>query len=133
MHDIRIDRSKNRLYLTLGLIEHDGEINTIIATIMDVAEQLQSGFTCLSDLREYRVRKPQDEEFMREIQEILWEVGIGKVARISSHDCANHFQFEQESLLWPAYPVITVSSFEEGEAVLDGNYFIMRKTRVMTS
>jgi len=121
MHEIRIDRSKNRLYLTLGLIEHDFEINTIISTIMDVVEQLQSGFTCLSDLREYHVKSRQDEEFMREIQEILWEIGVEKVVRISHDYCTDHFHFEQESLLWPAYPVTFVSSWEEGEAILDGS------------
>ncbi len=122
MHEIWIDRSKNRLYLTLGFIEHDFEINTIISTIMDVVEQLQSGFTCLSDLRRYGVKDRHDEEFMREIQEILWEIGVEKVVRISHNYCTTHFHFEQESLLWPAYPVIFVSTMEEGEAILDGKY-----------
>jgi virulence-associated protein VapD len=121
MHEIRIDRSKNRLYLTLGQIEHDLEVNTIISTIMEVVEQLRSGFTCLSDLREYHVKTRQDEQFMREIQEILWEIGVEKVVRISRDYCTDHFHFEQESLLWPAYPVTFVSSWEEGEAMLDGN------------
>lgn len=121
MHEIRIDRSKNRLYLTLGSIENKSEINAIIAGITEVVEQLRSGFTCLSDLRTYRVKTRQDEEFMREIQEILWEAGIGKVARISeSPQFSNHFHFEKDSIVWPGYPVIIVSSFEEGEAVLNG-------------
>ena len=121
MHDIRIDHSKNRLYLTLGFIEKKSEMDAIIAGITEVVEQLQTGFTCLSDLRTYRVRTRQDEEFMREIQEILWEAGIDKVVRISeSPQFCDHFHFEKNSIVWPGYPVAIVASIEEGEAVLNG-------------
>ena len=120
MFEIRADQVKNRLYFTLGVIEGEAEREMIIVKTTEATKRLRPGFTCLSDLRGFRLEGSQDDGFMRECQEALWDAAIGKVVRVSGSGRADgHFSFERGSLVWPAYMVSAACSIEEGEALLD--------------
>lgn len=122
MHIIDINASKNRLYLTLGKIENIQEMRDIIVKMTTIVKRLKHGFTCISDLREYSVPPSENEEFMQECQEILWDAGIGKAVRVSkSTTRLNHFKFEQNKVTWPGYIVENVQTIQEAEIILDGN------------
>ncbi len=65
MFDIRADVAKNRLYFTLGEINGNAEREKIVEKTYDAAKQLAPGFTCLSDLRYFRLVDTDDEGFGR--------------------------------------------------------------------
>lgn len=121
MFDIRADVAKNRLYFTLGAISGKAERDMIIEKTFEASKKLLPGFTCLSDLRNFRLVDSDDEGFMRECQVILWEAAIGKVVRVSEGGkVSGHFNFEKQSLVWPAYWVTAACTIEDAEAILDG-------------
>ncbi|MCW7753780.1 hypothetical protein OOT00_07270 [Desulfobotulus sp. H1] len=120
MHRIRIDTPKNRLYLTLGPITSKDEIQTIEVSVLQHVKRLRQGFTCVSDLRQFCMKENLNDNFMQEIQEILWDSGVKAVARISPiSQCKGHFLFEKKSAVWPGYEIIPVQSPEEAEIRLD--------------
>lgn len=120
MHSVQINIPKNRLYLTLGQITNRKEIQIIEITVLQQVKHLRQGFTCISDLREFCMEKNLNDNFMQEIQEILWDSGVRAVARISPvHQHKGHFHFEKGSAVWPCYEVIPVTCLEEAESRLD--------------
>ncbi|TYT73696.1 hypothetical protein [Desulfobotulus mexicanus] len=120
MHSIQADILKNRLYLTLGNISSKKEIQNIEVLVLQQVKHLKQGFTCISDLRTFCMEKSLSDNFMQEIQEILWDSGVRAVARISPiRECKGHFRFEKGSALWPGYKIIPVASLEEAEEKLD--------------
>lgn len=122
MHDIRVDKSKNRLYFTLGKIDDVKEMGEIIQKTESAVKQLVQGFSCLSDLRKYET--PDDkEEFMKNVQEILWDSRIGIVVRVKDKDGKSPcFGFERNTMLWPAYRVKEAESMIVAESMLDMYY-----------
>ncbi|MDY0162902.1 hypothetical protein [Desulfobotulus sp.] len=120
MYQVRTDIQKNRLYLTLGRILSKEETQQIEVRVLQEVKRLRQGFTCISDLRDFCMETDLNDNFMQEIQEILWDSGVRAVARISPmHQCKGHFRFEQGSAVWPSYDIIPVHSLKEAEARLD--------------
>lgn len=121
MHQIRIDTEKNRLYLTLESISDREETRDIVVRTQLLIKSLRQGFTCITDLTRYCCEGEASENFMREIQEILWDAGVKRVARISPNCLAKgHFRFEEKSAVWPGYEVVPATTLQEAEMLLDG-------------
>ncbi len=119
MHEIRIDKSKNRLYFTLGKIEDRKEMKDIIHKTEVAVKNLLQGFSCLSDLRFYDNPDEKD-EFIKVVQEILWDSGIGLVVRVKDKNTKTPcFSFEENTVLWPAYRVKEADSLVVAESMLD--------------
>ncbi|TWI68169.1 hypothetical protein LZ24_02651 [Desulfobotulus alkaliphilus] len=120
MHNVQADILKNRLYLTLGNIASKEEMQAIEVQVLQQVKCLKQGFTCVSDLRNFCMEKSLSDNFMQEIQEILWDSGVRAVARISPiRECKGHFRFEKGSALWPGYTIIPVISLAEAEEKLN--------------
>lgn len=120
MHTIRIDPIKNRLYLALGHFSDKEAIQHFETDLLREVKRLRQGFTCVCDLREFRLEKTIKDTFMKEIQLILWDSGIRAVARISMIQKAKgHFSYENASLVWPGYDILSATSLEEAEKSLD--------------
>lgn len=119
MHEIRIDKSKNRLYFTLGKIEDNKEMRDIIHKTETAVKGLVQGFSCLSDLRAYDNPDKKD-EFIKVVQEILWDSRIGLVVRVKDKNSKSPcFSFEENTVLWPAYRVKEAESMIVAESMLD--------------
>ena len=120
MHALKVDVQKNRLYITLGFIEDKDEMNLIIHKTKHSVDQLKTGFTCITDLREYALADELNDEFIRECQLIVWDTAIGKVVRVNDpYKPPACFKFEARSVLWPAYQIEVASSIEQAETILD--------------
>ena len=120
MHQIRIDTSKNRLYIELASIETVEESEELVFEILSHVKRLKKGFTCLTDLRHFHVGPNTGKRFMQEIQEILWDGGIRLVARLRPEGfVAEGYDLESRSAVWPGYEVLPAESVEEAERLLD--------------
>lgn len=119
MHEITIDKNKNRLYLVFGPIEDESEMKEINEKIKSECKKLKKGFTCLTDLRKYDPENGMLDEYIRESQEALIEAGLAKVVRVRRPMGAMaHFQFNNVSYE-VGYHAPNVTSIEEGERLLD--------------
>ncbi len=119
MYEIKIDKNKNRLYLTFGNIEDEAEMQEIVSEIRKESKKLKKGFTCLTDLRRYDPVEGIYEKYIREVQEHLLAAGMSKVARVRRPmGSIAHFQFDNVSYE-VGYHAPNVTTLEEGEAILD--------------
>ncbi|MDY0162712.1 hypothetical protein [Desulfobotulus sp.] len=118
MFSIRADVEKNRLYITIGILESHGEILNLLTEIEDILPQLSPGFTCVTDLRQYRRVGDSGEEVILQVQRCLKRAGIVRAIRIERRQALpEHVQFETGSLE-AGYPTDLVRSPEEAENLL---------------
>lgn len=120
MFQVKIDKEKNRLYLFLGKITGKNDFSGIVCETERVVRYLKQGFSCVSDLRGFKV-KGSDHNFMQSIQETLWDSGVKLVIRVVDKDSITEFSHEEKSVTWPAYNLQTVSTLEEAEKILEEN------------
>jgi len=120
MHDIRADLNKNRIYISIGKIENESEMQAIVDKVKSECPKLKTGFTCLTDLRYYEYQDEIFEKYIKEAQEALLAQGMSKVVRVHRKvGMLGHLQFETVSLDL-GYRAKNVTSMEEAEKILDG-------------
>ena len=121
MHQVEIDKDKNRLYLTLGKLEDEGEVIELAEKIRTVCEDLEPGFSCLNDMRDYELVDEKLEMIIKGIQEFLVGVGLGKVVRVVRKFGAwGHLQFDKTSMD-VGYHAYNTNTIEDALAILDGD------------
>ncbi len=120
MHDVSADLDKNRIYITVGKLENEAEMRTIVKKVKSECVKLKKDFTCLTDLRNYEYQDEIFEKYIKEAQEALLEAGMSKVVRVHRQvGVLGHLQFETVSLDL-GYRAKNVTSIEEAEKILDG-------------
>ena len=121
MHDVRADLNKNRIYITVGKIENEAEMASIVDKVKSECPKLTNGFTCLTDLRNYEYQDEIFEQYIKAAQGALLEKGMSKVVRVHRKvGVLAHLQFETVSLDL-GYRAKNVTSIEEAEKLLDGD------------
>lgn len=119
MHEVHVDTSKNRLYVTIGKLEGREEMETIIEKISAACQELQPGFGCLTDLRDYEVGEEADEKYIFRGQKVMVDAGLKTVVRVRKQFGAwGHFQFDKSSVAL-GYHAQNVTSIKEAESILD--------------
>ncbi len=119
MYQVRIDHEKNRLYLTIGSIKDEAEMQEINATILSECKKLKKGFTCLTDLRKYDPNHGFYDIYIREVQEALIKSGISKVVRVR-RPLGTIAQYQFDNISYElGYHAPHVTTIEEGEKILD--------------
>lgn len=99
MHDVRADFNKNRIYITIGKIENEAEMQSIVDEVKSECPKLKNGFTCLTDLKNYEYQDEIFEKYIKEAQEALLAEGMSKVVRVHRKvGMLGHLQFETVSL-----------------------------------
>ena len=120
MHAVRADVDKNRLYVTVGKIEDEAEMQSLVDKAKSECGKLADGFTCLTDLRGYEYQSEIFEKYIKEIQEACLARGMSKVVRVHRWSgLLGHIQFDNVSLDL-GYSGKNVTSIEEAERILDG-------------
>jgi hypothetical protein len=120
MHDVVVNPEKNRIYITVGPISDEAEMQRIVDRVKAECARLKSGFTCLTDLRNYEYQDEIFEKYIRATQEALLEAGMSKVVRVHRPvGLLGHYQFETVSMDL-GYRAKNVTSVEEAERILDG-------------
>ena len=119
MFKIDSDKTKNRLYITLGELSSD-DIKPILADLTQNIAQLKKGFTCLVDIRSMSIdEKTLGEEYVEIVQGALADSGMGKVARVVKKENEVFFHRMERSSQTLGYSAILTFSIQEAEKILD--------------
>jgi hypothetical protein len=119
MHNVRADTGKNRLYVTIGRLEDETEMATVVEKVEKACTVLSPGFDCLTDLREYEVEDDIHEEYIYRAQRAMVDAGLRKVVRVRKQfGSMGHFQFDKTSVR-VGYHAQNATSIEEAELLLD--------------
>ena len=119
MHEVKADLNKNRIYITIGKIDSEAEMKSIVDEVKFECRKLKKAFTCLTDLRNYEYQDEIFEHYIKEAQEALLAAGMLKVVRVHRKvGVLGHLQFETVSLDL-GYRAKNVTSIEEAEKILD--------------
>ena len=120
MHNVRADVDKNRIYITVGKIKDEAEMQSFVDKAKSECQKLTDGFTCLTDLRGYEYQDEIFEKYIKEIQEFFLARNLSKVVRVHRWSgLLGHMQFDYLSLDL-GYSGKNVTSIEEAEKILDG-------------
>jgi len=116
---VRIDESKNRLYLTLegqlSVAEAEAAADEVIAG----AKQLDPGFDQVTDMRSF---KPTDQAAVDHIERGkrgLVENGVAAVCRVVAESTTGQMQFDRAGEGAETYAVAKAESVDEAEKLLD--------------
>jgi hypothetical protein len=119
MYQVRADAKKNRLYLTIGEMTEDSEMEALVNEIEHQIQNLEKGFDCVTDLQGSELRSASAEDFIFRAQQILADAGMANVVRvIKRFGAMAHFQFDNISVS-VGYHAQNANSLEEAEAILD--------------
>lgn len=119
MHQVTVDKEKNRLFLTFGKVEGPDEIARVAEKIQTACRDLKPGFSCLNDLRDYELVDESLEASIRQIQEFLVKAGLATVVRVvRKFGTWGHLQFDRSSM-HAGYHARNVNSMDEAMAILD--------------
>ena len=119
MYQVRADAKKNRLYITIGEMMEDAEMEGLVNEIEHEIQKLEKGFDCITDLQGYELRSASAEDFIFRAQKILADAGMSHVVRvIKRFGSIAHFQFDNISVS-VGYHAQNASSLEEAEKILD--------------
>ena len=120
MHSVKADVNKNRMYIKVGKIKDETDMQSLVDQVKSECGKLAHGFTCLTDLRSYEYQGEIFEKYIKEIQEACLRRGMSKVVRVHRWSgLLGHMQFETVSLDM-GYSGKNVTSIEEAERILDG-------------
>lgn len=118
MGDLRIDHTKNRLYLSFAGADRD-DIAATVAEIVAVARRMPPGFTCLADLRgSGRLLVTHRDLFVR-AQGALAEAGMRRVVRILSPRQREDPAFKVLDIVGPGYLAEYATRLRDGDRLLD--------------
>lgn len=119
MHEVRADTEKNRLYVTIGKLDDETEMEAVADEVVDACTRLKPGFDCLTDLREYEVEDEIHERYIYRAQKAMVDAGVRKVVRVRKQfGSLGHFQFDKTSVR-AGYHAQNATSLEEAERLLD--------------
>ena len=120
MHDVRADLDKNRIYITVGKLADEAEMQSIVDEVRAECRKLRKGFTCLTDLRNYEFQDEKFEVYIKLSQKELVDAGMSKVVRVHRPTgLLGHYQFDNVSFE-VGYHAQNATSIAEAEQILDG-------------
>ncbi len=119
MYDVKTDIDKNRIYITIGKLKDETEMQSLAQNVKTECQKLQKGFTCITDLRKYEVQDEIFEFYVTQTQEAMLLAGLSNVVRVRRETgLLGHFQFDNASMD-VGYHAENVTTMEEAEKILD--------------
>ena len=117
-YQIGIDKSKNRIYVTIiGFWRSPEEVSEYVPDLDRALLQLQPGFTLLTDLTQMKTHPKTLNPVHLAAQQLLVAGGLTQTAEVVS---SSFVQFQAESLSKQSeMPLRQFSSIEEASAYLD--------------
>jgi len=118
MYEIKINPTKNRLYLLFGEMNRD-ELIMVIQDIERECQKLISGFDCITVFQEGKIITHLDEDLLCMVQEVVFRYGIRRVVRVvgKAEDLGRR-QLERLAIQ-AEYPVEYAETTEDAERMLD--------------
>lgn len=116
MPKVKIDFSKNRLYLKFTVMDEE-EMSDEVYEVIKAVRKLTPGFTCLTEMGNDREMSKKEARYLRLIIEFLSLMGVSKVVRIGSKE--GHKKFNAVSNECGGYEAELATSVEAAEKILD--------------
>jgi len=113
MYAIRTDKSKNRIYITLGAIE-TGEGEKLVAGIKSEAALLATGFSCVSDITNFSVLDPREAVWADTALKGLADAGMVRAVRVTGRKVEYRETKEKYG-----YMVGLAETIEDADRILD--------------
>ena len=113
MYAIRTDKSKNRIYITLGGIE-TGEGEALVAGIKAETATLTPGFACVSDITCFAVLDPGEAVWADTALKSLADAGMTRAIRVTGRKVEYRETTEKYG-----YKVGLAETIEDADRILD--------------
>lgn len=113
LYQLKINPEKNRLYITLGAAG-TGEGRQLFEEVKTAILSLQTGFTVVSDIRNFSVIDPKEGAWADKIIKFLAESGMQKAVRVTGVKASTEKRTEKYG-----YTVLTADTIQAAEHLLD--------------
>lgn len=119
-YEVSIDRSRNRLYLTLEGVLDEETAEAHVEEMLEMAEELGPGFDMVNDISEFKPMTQGATETIERGKRGLEARGVSAVVRVTGESVVGKMQFERVGDDDEGYHVATAETVEEAEELLDG-------------
>jgi prolyl oligopeptidase PreP (S9A serine peptidase family) len=117
--NVRIDETKNRLYLTVEGQLSVAEAEKAADAVIEKSGQLDPGFDEVMDMKTFRPTEQEALEHIERGKRGLVENDVGAVCRVVSESTTGQMQFDRAGEGEEDYPVAKADSVEQAETLLD--------------
>lgn len=119
-HNIRADKTNNRLYIELDGFFNDEQATEASQEAMKAISTLQPGFAIINDIRNYKPTTPIGTQKLQETMHYAAKSKVGAVVRIVDQDeyHVGNLQFKRKSQS-AGYQALEAPSIEEAERLLN--------------
>ena len=117
MFDTKIDVKKNRLYITLGVME-PGEPQQAADAIISDIDKMRKGFTIINDISQLKIVDEADQAHILRAQEHALKAGVSRVVRVVGASMLAQLQMDRKSKE-AGYKADFFKSIEDAEKALD--------------
>ena len=119
---IRVDKGKNRIYVTFNGFMNVAEANQLIEDYSNAVESCETGFTVLSDLSNYKPGTPEVTKIFEQGPKLAGDAGCLKVARVvTKMDPLGSMQIDRLARETSSYPAKHFESHADAEIWLDSD------------
>jgi len=118
MPDVKVNTSKNRLYITL----EDWDPTHMLAYVQNIESAcriLSSGFSCLMVLRKNGLIHQKDKDLLFSTTDLISAYGAGKVVYVKKPNDTTSASWLNQFYIQPVIPVEIASNIEEAENILN--------------
>lgn len=122
MHAVKINPKKNRLYITLGDVDHT-DIKKYVSEIESACKRLVPGFTCLTVLNRQGTVRQNENDLLFNTTDLVYAYGasqIAHVAHVKQNNNTSGLNPLKLMRLQSYYPVVKAKNKQEAEKILDG-------------
>jgi hypothetical protein len=118
MYNLKIDPSKNRLYVTMsGFFNHE-EMKKWAEETMATAKKLKRGFDVITDITQFKPTTPEGTKEIERVQSFFKMSGVHNGVQVVGENILGGLQFKRMSIV-SGYDPTNVDNLAEAEKLLD--------------
>jgi hypothetical protein len=118
MYNIRVDQTKNRLYVTLTGFFMLEEMKKCVDETIQATKKLKTGYDVISDVSQFKPGMPEVTKEIERVQKHFLASGVRRGLRVVGHSALIGMQFSRTSKE-VGYNSTNVATVEEAEKILD--------------
>jgi len=132
MPDVKVNASKNRLYITLENWDPT-HMFAYVQNIESACRVLSSGFSCLMVLRKNGLIHQKDKDLLFSTTDLISAYGAGKVVYVKKPNDTTSTSWLTQFYIQPFIPVEFASNVEEAEGILNSWKSTFRFSKVFSA
>jgi hypothetical protein len=95
MYDVRIDTSKNRMYITLAGFMSAEEVRTAADAVIEAGKKMHTNFDVVNNIADFKPGSPEVGTEIKRAQTFLKENGVRHVIRITGESTIAAMQMQR--------------------------------------